>query len=202
MKSISKTNLLSIVFLLTNSFFISFCGTQKNESLIELQWKNNNNLEQEEEIFICSFLKAYENESEETLGVEPSKKQWLEDTFKEERNDFKKKSGEVFIVSAKKNSKVVGFASFNETKNEGEIYIRQLAVDPDHWGEGIGKALVFSINDNEKIGNINKFVLVTRRCNIGAKDFYIRLGFTETKYCHEGLDPKKYVGYEFVVKEK
>ena len=34
------------------------------------------------------------------------------------------------------------------------------------------------------------------------KNFYTKLGFKECEYVHEGLDPKKYVGYELAVEEK
>jgi len=198
MKNINKIKSLLIVFLLSSYFFILSCGVQKNEVPIALQWISDSNLGQEEEVFVSSFLEAYKNFSEEQLKINKSKKEWLKNGFKAEQDEFEKENGKVFIVSAKKNSKVVGFASFNETESKGEVYIRQLAVAPEYWKQGIGKKLVFSIN--KKISNIKKYVLVTRRCNFGAKNFYTNLGFKEFEYQHEGLDPKQYVGYELAIK--
>ena len=202
MKNISKTNSLLIVFLLTNYFFIPSCEAQKNENPVTLQWvsTNDNDLKLEEEVFVRSFLEAYKDFSEEQLQIEQNKEEWLKITFQEERDEFKKENGKVFLVSAKKDTKVVGFLLFNETENKGEVYIRQLAVDPECWKQGIGKELMFSVS--EKISDIQKYVLLTRRCNTSAKNFYTKLGFKEFEYEHASLDPKKYVGYKLVVKEK
>lgn len=199
-KNIRKTKLLLIVFLLSSFSFIFSGAVQRSEAPITLQWTSDSDWAREEEVFVRSFLEAYKNFSEEQLEITQGKEEWLRSGFKEERDEFKKGDGKVFLVSAKKNSKVVGFASFNETENKGEVYIRQLAVDPKYRKQGIGKKLVFSIN--KKIDGIQKYVFVTRRINIDAKNFYTKLGFKECEYDHEGLDPKKYVGYELAVKEK
>ena len=200
MKNMNKTNLLSIVFLLTSSFFISSREAQKNEDSIELQWISDSDLKREEEIFVSSFLEGYKDFPEAKSKTKQNRKEGLKNAFEKERIEFKKSNGKILLVSAKKNSEVVGFALFNKTENKGEIYIRQLAVAPEYWKQGIGKQLVFSIN--KKINGIKKYVLVTRRINIGAKNFYTKLGFKESEYEHEGLDPKQYVGYELAVEGK
>jgi len=41
-----------------------------------------------------------------------------------------------------------------------------------------------------------------RSVNSDAGNFYTKLGFKESAYEHEGLDPKKYVGYELKIEEK
>ena len=150
-------------------------GAQKNEDPVTLQWISDSDLKLEEEVFVRSFLEVYKDFSEEQLQIKRSKEEWLKIGFQKERDAFKKEDGKVLLVSAKKNSKVVGCALFEETENKGEVYIRELAVAPEYWQQGIGKKLVFSIS--EKISGIKKYVIVTRRCNARAKNFYAKLGF-------------------------
>ena len=173
---------------------------QKSAESITLQWESDSDWEREEEIFVRSFLEVYKDFSEEQLGVKQDKEEWLRSAFRKKIDAFKKGDGKIFLASVKKGDKVVGFSAFNETENKGEVNIKQLAVDPEYWRQGIGKKLIFSIN--KKIDGIQKYVLVTRYINIGARNFYIKLGFKECGYECEGLDPKNYVGYELEVEEK
>ena len=108
-----------------------------------------------------------------------------------------------FFVTAKKEEKVVGFAIFKkEEKEEGVMYLSQMAVAFGEQRTGIGKELVFSILNNppEERGKIEKIVLVTRIKNEGACRFYEQIGFVEApEYMHEGYDPARYKGYKFIV---
>ena len=158
-----------------------------------IHWITQGDLAAERELFIKSFAQAYKDFTEQDLEISCTKDEFLENSFKDDREALK--NGEdVYVVSIKEGDKVVGFASFDGINDVGEVYIRLLAVDPDYWYQGIGKQLVFAIN--QKISGIKKYVLVTRRINEMARKFYFKLGFKESDYIHEGLDPKKYVGYE------
>ncbi len=201
------TNIVKKIFFLSILSFnicsltiVSGNSHAEVSSPLVLEWITKGNLVLEENIFIRSFLEAYKDFSEDLLGIKQNKAEWLREAFKQEQEELNEGIPEIFFVSAKKDSKIVGFASFNRTKNPDEVYIRQLAVDSTYWHQGIGKKLVFSIG--EKIEGIKKYVLVTRRINTIAKRFYEKLGFKECEYTHEGLDPKKYVGYELTITKK
>lgn len=74
------------------------------------------------------------------------------------------------------------------------IYIFQLAVKVDHWHRGIGKRLVFSAFD--LFPETKSLVVIPRKINLMARNFYFKLGFIESLYMHPGYNPEKYIGYE------
>ena len=121
---------------------------------------------------------------------------FLNKAFDCEVEDLNGETTKVYFLSAVKNGKVVGFASFNQEGNDA-IYVRQMSVDPDYWRQGIAKALVFKAQ--EVLPQARKYVLMTRLVNTTAIGFYKALGFTQTSYLHDGLDPKLYVGYEYTI---
>lgn len=90
---------------------------------------------------------------------------------------------------------MVGFAGFKDTDQKNEIYISLLAIDPDYWKLGLGKELVFSIFNIKQ--ETERLVVVTRRINEVARQFYAHLGFTVSEYMHPGYNPHKYIGYEW-----
>jgi len=191
-----KTILLFSLFFKLFIFSYSLeCETVNNE-IVTLNLCEESDLIACRTIFIEAFTKAYENFSKEQLGVK-DKIQFLEEAFEDVRDDLKDSLQK--LVVAKINGKVIGFVGFKKTDNAGEIYISQLAVEPHSWQQGIGKHLVFSVFDVYK--DVKSLVVIPRKINEVARNFYSRLGFKESTYMHPGYDPQKYIGYELILNQ-
>ncbi len=137
-----------------------------------------------------AFAVGYKDFSLEALQLE-SLEGYLNKAFDEELR--KLNEGSIYLVSAYLGDDVVGFATFHQER-EGAACLRVMAVDPAYWKKGIGRTLTFSICD--KLPDLNKLVLVTRRISRSARAFYEALGFKVSTYVFEGADPDLYVGYE------
>jgi ribosomal protein S18 acetylase RimI-like enzyme len=196
-----KTLLLFLAFctLFITPVRASWIFIDKKDNAIELTWteEEESNLQGEESVFMKAFLEAYQAFTPQMLGIQ-DKYTFLQAAFADVRDDFLNKNGH--FVSARKDGKVIGFVQFKETEVEHEIYIAQLAVDPDFWENGIGRELVYSIF--KKRPQTNHLVVIPRRINDLARKFYAKLGFTVCSYMHPGYDPKKYIGYEWSRPEK
>ena len=144
------------------------------------------------EVFVTAFLEAYKDFSEEQLAVQ-DKQQFLQSAFSDVYDDFHE--GLQKILVAKLDGTIIGFAGFKPTDEPGQVYISQLAVTPAHWRSGIGKELVFA--SLRLYENCSHLAVIPRRINQVARNFYLKLGFTESNYMHPGYNPQKYVGYEW-----
>lgn len=191
---ISQNKLLYTILI----FFFSISSSASSGFHLEMIDKSvgnaKNTLNQEKEIFMDSFYEAYKNISLEALKIKDLKP-FLESAFSDEFIDFdNKKDGTYFYHVVHKNE-IVGYASFDMNDRQDSAYIRQLAVTPKFWSKGIGKKLVFAIiNQFESIKHLS---LVTRRVNTIGVEFYKHIGFKESSFSHEGLDPKLYIGFEW-----
>ncbi len=181
------------LFLLTFSHsWADWTFTAKNGEQIHFSWIEQSDLQQEERVFIDAFMEAYKDFSLDQLGI-ADKFAFLKGAFEDVREDYLNGTG--LLLSATLNGKVIGFVGFKETEKEHEIYISQLAIDPAYWQNGIGKELVFSIFQIKK--ETTHLVVIPRRINEVARQFYMHLGFTISDYMHPGYDPNKYIGYEW-----
>jgi GNAT superfamily N-acetyltransferase len=100
---------------------------------------------------------------------------YYEDYFLEETNKFLDKK---FIwVKASVAGKVVGFATFLPEKNHG-LYLDLLAVDTSMQGQGLGRALVFSLLSLQVLPETTSIHLLLRKLNAGGRIFYQKLGFS------------------------
>lgn len=145
------------------------------------------------EIFVQAFLKAYEELTPEQLGVE-DKFLFLQDAFSDVYDDVHQ--GLQKIVVARQNGTIMGFVGFKKTEKPHQIYISQLAVLPQYWQRGLGTQLVFSAL--RLYDDVESLVVIPRKINHIAKQFYTKLGFVESSYMHPGYNPERYVGYEWV----
>lgn len=86
-----------------------------------------------------------------------------------------------WIVQSKDN--FPGFISFGNTEKE-DIFtnweIFAIYIDPNYWGQGIGKSLMTSCMDFLKDNEISQVRLWIVQQNIGAQRFYENLGFIKT----------------------
>jgi len=122
---------------------------------------------------------------------------FLHEAFDDEVIDVNDAKKEIYMVSASINGKVVGFAACNPTEVPGQVYMRQLAVSPEHWRTGIGKMLMYSVF--RVLPNTKHLILAVRRLNACARDFYAAMNFSECDYMYEKLVAEKYVGLQFIV---
>lgn len=67
---------------------------------------------------------------------------------------------------------------FLHTYQEGDFYIEFLAVDEAHRGQGIGFALMQSIEDRARAHGATQLAIDVARRNKGARTLYERIGFT------------------------
>jgi len=144
-------------------------------------------------VFMKSFSEAYKDIPLVVLGVS-NVENFLDQAFAEEESIITKEGHPgYFVTIAHYNEIVAGFASF-DTEDAHCYYIREVSMHPDFQHAGIGEQLILSakIHDNQ----LYALRLMTRRANVQACNFYKKLGFVESSYVHNGIDPAKYVGYE------
>ncbi len=167
--------------------------TTKSGLTISLEVCQEKDLIECEIIFISAFSKAYEELSPQDLGVE-DKLAFLLQAFSDVYEDVRLNKQKVVV--AKIEGTIIGFAGFTKTEIPNQIYISQLAVNPQYWNQGIGRHLVFSaLNFYE---NVHSLVVISRRINHMASSFYRSLGFIESSYMHPEYNPQRYVGYELI----
>lgn len=120
--------------------------------------------------------------------------------FVSETRDFEAQKDGVYFVRAFTKDKLAGYASYEKTDVDGEIYIRQLAVEPECQRKGVGKKLsldaIFQLLPNTK-----HILVITRKTNESAIRFYRSLAFIESSFMHKGYSRDKYVSLEYVVPE-
>ena len=189
----SKSILLAFLFFVVPLQFIESAEffTRYGET-VRLEPCKMRDLPQCEAIFIESFAKTYESFTPEMLGVS-DKVQFLKIAFEDVYEDCEQNLQK--LVVAKIKDEIVGFAGFKETEKKGEIYITQLAVKPIHWQKGIGTQLIFS--SFAYFDRIESLVVIPRKINEIAQQFYESLGFHTSAYMHPGYSAEKYVGYEW-----
>lgn len=76
------------------------------------------------------------------------------------------------------------------------VYVRQTAIHPDFMRKHIGTKMAQVMFSN--LPEAKKFVAITRIFNKTSMDFFESLGFKKCEYMHEGYDPNRYVGFEFI----
>lgn len=77
---------------------------------------------------------------------------------------------------SKDGGKMVAYGLYAYMNDSRYLYIHHLVVHPDYQGQGLGKRLIYTMQelhvDAQKVG------LLTRTYNIQAQNFYKRLGFS------------------------
>ena len=105
-----------------------------------------------------------------------------EEVYQEIRNY----SGDIYIAEINKN--IAGFVSLSHSFWNKVAMIDHLAVDENYRKQGIGKLLVHHVLKEAQKWNIRYVCVQTALWNIGAIDFYKRMGF-----CLRGIFPE-YIG--------
>ena len=93
---------------------------------------------------------------------------------------------------------------FNATVGKlykGEYYISNIATYPKYRGMGVGKRLMFEVEQDAKIMGTKRIVLDVEKNNIGAIDFYKKLGYEITKEFSVPLQRNKILQFYRMTKE-
>lgn len=190
MKKFLLLLLLACVSIVHTKEFISRTGER-----IQLEMCREKDLQDCEAIFIRAFIEAYKDFTLEQLAIQ-DKVQFLKEAFADVFDDAQ--MGLQQLVVARLNGVIIGFSGFKRTETPHEVYISQLAVDPAHWRQGIGKHLVFSVFS--VFEDADHLVVIPRKINAIARRFYEQNGFKESSYIHTGYSAEKYTGYEWFPK--
>lgn len=188
---------LPFLFFLALSIFSQTYSEEfisKSGKLISLMPCQMEDLDECQGIFVNAFLLAYANFTPEELGIQ-DKTIFLKDAFSDVYDDFQ--IGEQKLFIAKYQEKLIGFVGFKKAEKPHQIYITQLAVDPNYWRQGIGKHLVFSAFN--AFDHASSLVVICRKINEVAINFYQKLGFVSSSYLHPEYSAEKYIGYEWSI---
>jgi len=159
---------------------------------IDIQWVKGGDLTMAREIFKRAYQKRYKNLPPEKLKIN-NFATFLESAFDKEERDLRGNPN-THLALAYSQNRLVGFVSI-DVLGDNKVYLRQLAVSPDLWHQGIEETLVNSILEKEP--SLQHILVIVRRANESEKAFYKNLGFQETLYMHEGFDPQDYIGLEY-----
>lgn len=166
--------------------------TDKHGESSTFAWGSAQDLPAEKELFCKALLEIYKELSLEELGLTCDKREFAEDAFADLEKEFLEGTTKIFTV--KKQDKLVGFIAFYPTDTPNQIYFSQMSIDPSYWRRGLGRNLISFLL--REFPETDHFVLITRKINTVARQFWKSLGFTECSYMHNGYDPEKYIGYE------
>ncbi|MER7248781.1 GNAT family N-acetyltransferase [Kribbella sp. NPDC000426] len=87
-----------------------------------------------------------------------------------------------FVLVADDNGTLAGFAAGEERAHwsgDPELYVGELAVDPQYERRGVGRALIDAVSDHARQLGLKAITLDTGAANANARAFYRRLGFEE-----------------------
>lgn len=106
-------------------------------------------------------------------GLEFSKKHAEEFTVNKIRENFKNRA-KVYV--ALENSNIIGTAGIDKSwyNDNGEYWILSVFVKPENHSEGIGKSLIYKLEEYAKEINARKLVVPA---SITACGFYHKLGY-------------------------
>lgn len=168
------------------------------------------NFKKDKELFINAFAQAYSHLKPEEIDAnfqnQNDIKIWLGKTFDEEINILKEGNSIYLRVYSDqpffKKKEMIGLVIVEKVKDiPNSLYIRQFAVRHDMQRKNIGTYMVNYLKTMPKLrGNRSNIYLVTRRKNLGAINFYKKLGFTESVFSHSGYDKNKYIALEWHAK--
>ncbi len=110
-------------------------------------------------------------------GGEQSVQHYYEKYFAQEYQKYA--DGKIpFWITAYVGHRLVGWATFEHEQNNS-VYMDLLMVDPTYQDLGIGKQLVFSLQNSNLVPNLQAVHLLLREKNQGGRQFYSAIGFKE-----------------------
>ena len=83
--------------------------------------------------------------------------------------------GHVFLAAEGENGELLGYVGMMNVLDEG--YISNVAVDPDHWRQGIGDKLISALLERAALRELRFVTLEVREHNEAAIALYRKHGF-------------------------
>jgi ribosomal protein S18 acetylase RimI-like enzyme len=151
--------------------------------------------EQMKELFAESFAKGFHLSGAYLDLSEPALVDYLREDFEVTLRPmlYEKK----LFLGAKVGERLVGYALFEQIA-EDTIYVAELGIASDYWGQGLGTKMTLFYAD--KNPHIKKVVLLTEKINLMAQKFYEEIGFQHSSYMHEGYSAERFCAYEKTVR--
>lgn len=187
-----KTYFLFLLFTICLHTLSAWEFIDKKGGTIQLELVQEEDLKACQTVFVEAFSEVYRDFTPELLVVQ-DKLLFLQEAFADVYEDVRQNLQQ--LVVAKKDNQVIGFVGFKKTEKLHQIYISQLAVDPQYWQNGIGRELVFCAL--RLFADADQLVVIPRKINVIARDFYYKIGFIDSSYMHPGYNPERYIGYEW-----
>jgi ribosomal protein S18 acetylase RimI-like enzyme len=88
-----------------------------------------------------------------------------------------RKSPNATVLLGREDDRIVASAMVGHDGHRGWVYY--VAVDPDHRGQGLGRAIMGAVEDWLRRAGIAKLQLLVRRDNAKASAFYETIGYDE-----------------------
>lgn len=151
---------------------------------------SSNSLQKERELFLKCWSQSSKNHT-----CDQQNKDYLSKLFDKEELDYKKNKPDTLFLHVSKNSKVVGYISF-DIKDSNSVFVRQLAISPNLTNTDLIQRLLFSAFNYIPI--TQKIFLAVCKNNESAKKLVSSLGFTLTTNAKGDYNPEKYEGYELI----
>lgn len=177
---------VSLLFLVPS---VSF-SAEKGSKEVHYEW--NSPFENAKEIYVEAFAESYKGIPREILRI-PNLDTFLRDEFEEETALLDETAHTIAWVTAFDGTRLIGMASFDLTNFPEEVFLRKVFVSPEYQGNGIGKALVFSIL--EKYPQTKKLFTITRMVNEKSILFFKALGFSHCRYLKEGYFSSQHASF-------
>lgn len=179
---------LTLLLLFMGCSLCAFELTSYTKNGIDYQWDRKDKREEALSVYVTGFQYTYQQ-----LGLGDCVEHFR-DQVVEERNLSDQDPVNNRWLVALDGDKVVGMAIF-EFNNYPCLYIRELCVLPEYRRRGIGRELSLAVLQDNKVERIS---ILTRRANKPAIEFYSTQNFQETQFHHEGYDPQRYIGMEWI----
>ena len=149
-------------------------------------------------LFIRAFLAMYRASQahQNFLDEEIRERLAVEDFDNVILPDLRKDKSQLYLTAKLKNQ-LVGYALF-QLLDEKTVFLVEMAVAPEYWGNGLGTKMTFSILEQWR--SLTKMVLLTEKYNKIAQRFYESKGFRPSPFCKEGFSSERFRAYEIVFK--
>lgn len=113
---------------------------------------------------------------------------WSEGIFRDELAQ----PDRYYLVAHDADETIIGYAGLRAVPPEGDV--QTIAVAPDRWGQGVGRALLTALLDEARHRGISAMFLEVRSDNPRARDLYQKFGFEEV-----GVRAGYYVGADAII---
>jgi GNAT superfamily N-acetyltransferase len=95
--------------------------------------------------------------------------------LKETTADLAQRQRDGFVLVVLEKDEFIG-SVFCAVKGDS-LYLTRMATRPDHWGDGVGRAMLRAAQDEARRMGLPKLTLHVRKNLPGNRDYFARVGF-------------------------